>query len=216
VANTLIDDEAFRATSFVVIDFEATTPTGRRPEPIDVAAIQLNLRGGRLTETRRFSALMRPPEHAPIVAFDTDQTGITPQMVADQPPAATVLAHLDAGLTDPPYLLVAHNAPTEAGILYDYRQHCPRLAATDFLDTVRLAREVYPDLPSHRLDVLLHHCKIPRPADRHRALPDVEITVAVLLRILDDAAGRWTSLAQLQAVAGYQARANRPTQESLF
>jgi DNA polymerase III epsilon subunit-like protein len=71
-------------------------------------------------------------------------------------------------------------------------------------------------LPSHRLDVLLHHCKIPRPAGRHRALPDVEITVAVLLRILDDAAGRWTSLAQLRAVAGYQARANKPTQESLF
>ena len=34
----LLDDES-RATTFVVIDFEGTTPAGHRPEPIEVAAI---------------------------------------------------------------------------------------------------------------------------------------------------------------------------------
>ncbi len=97
-------------------------------------------------------------------------------MVAHQPAASDVLARLDSRLTDPPYLLVAHNAPTEAGILYDYRDSCPTLATIDFLDTVRLARVIYPDLFSHRLDALINHFGIRRPADRHRALPDVEIT----------------------------------------
>jgi DNA polymerase III subunit epsilon len=32
-------DPAFCGTTFIVIDFEATTPPGVRPEPIDVAAM---------------------------------------------------------------------------------------------------------------------------------------------------------------------------------
>ncbi|MGW5161189.1 exonuclease domain-containing protein [Nonomuraea wenchangensis] len=46
--------------------------------------------------------------------------------------------------------------------------------------TVKLARLAYPELPRHNLDALLRHLRIPRPADRHRALPDVLVTVAVL------------------------------------
>jgi DNA polymerase III epsilon subunit-like protein len=212
--NVLSDDDRYQATCFIVIDFEATTPTGARPEPTDVAAIALRPTSTRLREISRFTALMRPPAHAPITRFDTEQTGITEAMVADQPPATEVLAHLDSLLTEPPYVLVAHNAPTEAGILYDYRQHCPTLAAIDFLDTVRLARVAYPDLPSHRLDVLINHLRIPRPLDRHRALPDVEITVHVFTRIL--ATGRWRTLRQLREHGLYSAKAGRPEQEALF
>ena len=214
----LTDDDEFRATCFVVIDFEATTPTGRRPEPIDVAALALRLRAGHLTETSRFTALIRPPTHAPVTRFDTEQTGITPGMLAGQPDAATVLAGLDTRLDTPPYLLVAHNAPTEAGILYDYRDHCSRLAATNFLDTVRLARVVYPDLPSHRLDVLIHHLGLTWPADRHRAMPDVEITAEVFRRVVEHGAstGRWHTLRQLRTDGGYPAKGGKPEQEALF
>lgn len=214
----LTSDDEFRATTFVVIDFESTTPAGHRPEPIDVATIHLRVRDGRLVETGCFAALMRPPEHAPVTRFDTEQTGITPQMVACQPPAGEVLAALDFELTQPPYLLVAHNAPTEAGILHDYRDHCPRLAHTDFLDTVRLARAAYPELPSHRLDVLMAHLQIPRPINRHRALPDTTITARLFTRLLADGAStqKWSTLRQLRQIGGYRARAGLPRQEALF
>jgi DNA polymerase III subunit epsilon len=215
---SLTDDERFQATCFVVLDFEATTPTGRRPEPIDIAAIALRATDGELREVSRFTALMRPPEHAPVTPFDTEQTGITAAMVADQPTASEVLARLDSRLTEPPYLLVAHNAPTEAGIVYDYRRHCPTLAAIDFLDTVRLARIVYPDLFSHRLDVLINHLGIPRPVDRHRALPDVEITVEVFRRLITEGAraGRWRTLRQVREHGLYEAKGGKPEQEALF
>ncbi len=217
-STSLIDDERYRATCFVVLDFEATTPTGRRPEPIDIAAIALRATAGELREVSRFAALMRPPEHAPVTPFDTEQTGITAAMVAEAPTASEVLARLDSRLTEPPYLLVAHNAPTEAGILYDYRQHCPTLAAIDFLDTVRLARIVYPNLFSHRLDVLINHLGIPRPADRHRALPDVEITVEVFRQLITegDRAGRWRTLRQVREHGLYEAKGGKPEQETLF
>jgi DNA polymerase-3 subunit epsilon len=64
VGRSLLADEEFRATILHVIDFEATTPRGYRPEPIEVAVISLSLRGAGLAETARFTGLMYPPGHA--------------------------------------------------------------------------------------------------------------------------------------------------------
>jgi DNA polymerase III epsilon subunit-like protein len=203
----------------VVIDFETTTPAGRRPEPIDVAAVSLRWAGTGFDEVGRYSALIQPPAHAPVTGFDTEQTGITADMVAAAPPAAEAMAALDATFKpDGPYLLVAHNAPTEAGLLYDHRDHCPLLAATSLIDTLRLARVAFPGLDTHRLDALLHHLHVPRPADRHRALADVEATAQVFARIIDEGirARIWRSVAALRDDAGYRARAAEPEQGTLF
>jgi len=181
------------ATSFIVIDFEGTTPTGRSPEPIEMAAVGLRYREGSWQRTARFEALMRPPAHAPVVHFDVAQTGITTAMVADRPPAADVLARLDARLTSPPYLLVAPNAPTEAGML--------------------------PDLPfGYSLDALIGHFGIPRPSRRHRAMPDVEATIAVFSRLIDTACSRGEpdSVRGLVNRAGYQPKTVRTVQESIL
>lgn len=216
---TTVIDAAFTETSFVVVDFETTTPKGFRPEPIEVAALAVSASpSGWPREVWRFEALIRPPAHAPITSFDATQTRITAAMVAGRPPAATVLADLDALLTSPPYLLVAHNAPTEAGLIFDHQDACPMLARTDFLDTVRLGRIAYPELKSHRLDALLGHLGIPFPLGRHRAMPDVEVTANLFIRIVEDGAraGMWRTLHELRAVGGFAARAGQSLQESLF
>jgi DNA polymerase-3 subunit epsilon len=212
--NTLFTDPAFAAMTYVVIDFEGTTPKGHRPEPIEVAALALTVTPDSLAEIWRFEALMKPPAHAPVTAFDTAHTGISAAMVADQPPAAVVLADLDARITPEPHLLIAHNAPTEAGLLHDYRDACPILATTDLLDTVRLARRAFPELSSHRLDALLDHLAIPHPPGRHRAMPDVEVTAHLFIRLVSR--GPWRTLQELRSVGGFTAKANRPSQESLF
>jgi DNA polymerase III epsilon subunit-like protein len=215
----LKDDPALASYTFVVVDFEATTPTGARPEPIDVAAIHLRLAGHTWAEIGRFNALMRPPDHASVTPFDTAQTGITAAMVSRERPASQVLAELDHTIEDGrPYLLVAHNAHTEAGIIHDYRGHCPRLAQTDLLDTVRLARAAYPDLGSHTLDTLIDHLNLTRPPDRHRAMPDAQITAAVFSCVLaqGDRDRRWSTLRDLRQAGGITAKANRPQQDSLF
>jgi DNA polymerase III alpha subunit (gram-positive type) len=211
----LRNDTELAATTFVVIDFETTTPRGAPAEPIDVAAVAVRLAGHHWTETFRFSRLIRPPEHAPVTAFDTGQTGITPEMVAKADPAAAVLTELDAHVTDDgSYLLVAHNASTEAGLIYNYRHACPNLAHLDLLDTVRLARAVYPELTSHRLDALLAHTGIPQPTNRHRALPDVQVTRALFSRMLGQAesARIWSSLADVRAAGLRVARAKQEEQ----
>lgn len=219
MAGTLAEDPQFQAMTFHVIDFETTTPAGHRPEPIEVAVITLRPRDGQLAEEARHTALMKPPPHAPVTRFDTGQTGITPQMVDGQPPAAEVLARLDTALRSTgPALLVAHHAPVEGSLLYDYREHCPGLARTHLLDTIRLARAVYPGLPSYGLDALMAALGIPQPADRHRALADTEVTAVLFHRLLADAAARnqWASLRDLRKAGGYDAKAAAPSQLTLF
>jgi DNA polymerase III epsilon subunit-like protein len=123
--------------------------------------------------------------------------------LAAQQPAGSALAALDARMTKPPYRLVAHSAHTEAGIIARHREHCPVLAATSLLCTVRLARAAFPDLAHHTLDTMLKYLAIPRPPDRHRAMPDTELTVQVLTRCLAVGAGRiWSTLRDLDIAAG--------------
>lgn len=210
----LTDDAQYRATTFVVIDFETTTPKGFRPEPVEVAAVTLrDSRAGRV-EVGRFCELIRPPAHAPITPLDTAENGLRPDHVADARLAAPVLADLDAKLAAPPYLLVAQNAHIEAGLLYDYREHCPRLAATHLIDTIKLARSVWPGLSSYSLDHLIVHLGIPRPAQRHRAMPDVEVTAQLLARLIND--GHWSTLEEVTRISGLVPRATQPHQDALF
>jgi DNA polymerase-3 subunit epsilon len=204
-----MDDPAFLCVTYVVIDFEALTPAGRSPVPVEVAAI-----AGKFTptgdweETSRFQSLMRPPDDVPVTSFDQAQTGLTARELARHPAATEVMAALDARLARPPYRLVAHSAHTEATLIAGQRQHCPRLAATSLLCTVKLSRAAFPELGSHRLDAVLRLLAIPVPADRHRALPDAELTVQVFGKAL--AAGherhRWATLRDLDAAAGIAPR----------
>jgi ubiquitin len=99
VAQQLIDAIASSGVTLVVIDFEYTTPKGASPEPIEVAVQALQVRDGQLERGAAAEVLMRPPEHAALMAFDIEQTGITPEMLADVPPAGEVLAQLDRRFT---------------------------------------------------------------------------------------------------------------------
>jgi DNA polymerase-3 subunit epsilon len=200
------------------VDFEGTTPTGCPAEPIEVGAVILRPSPAGLTAIGQFEALMRPPAHAPLTVFDTRQTGITAPMLARRPAADVVLAGLDALLTSPPYVTVAHHAPTEAGILRRYAHACPTLAAAPMIDTIRLARACHPGLTSYALDALLTHLDIPIPAGRHRALTDASITARLLERLLAHGSTlhRWSQLAQLRQLAGLPPPADRTEQTALF
>jgi DNA polymerase-3 subunit epsilon len=95
-------------------------------------------------------------------------------------------------------------ARREAALLAGQRDHCPQLAATPLLDTVRLARAAAPGLTSYRLDTVIAYYGVPRPADRHRALPDTEVTAAIFALLLADGASvpGWAALTDLDAAAG--------------
>ncbi|MCE0536041.1 3'-5' exonuclease [Kineosporia rhizophila] len=215
----LTEDPAFLATTFVVIDFEATTPTGYPAQPIEVAALALRHRGGAWTEAGRSTSLIRPPDFAPVTPDVTAQNGLTPHLLRDAPHPAQAFATLDQRFTPgTPYLLVAQHAATEANIIYNQREHCPRLARVDLLDTIPLAKLLIPGLPNYKLDTLLAHFGIMHPLDRHRATADVDVTAQVFRHLiaLADENTRPGDLASLMKRAGRTARCNIPVQDELF
>ncbi|MEU2940939.1 3'-5' exonuclease [Nocardiopsis alba] len=216
---SLTDDPDFLATTYVVIDFEATTPAGRPAQPIEVAALALRYEQGDWVEAGRFASLIRPPEFAPVTRFNTLHSGLTSEHLASAPTPAEALGALDRRFTaDSRYLLVAQHAATEAGLLYNQREHCPVAARIDLLDTIPLARRMVPGLPDYRLDTLLGHYSIPLPADRHRAAADVRVTARVFRRLIEDAdrEGDIRDLAELVRVAGRKSKVDRPAQGELF
>ncbi|MEU9334174.1 3'-5' exonuclease, partial [Streptomyces sp. NPDC048290] len=161
--------------------------------------------------------LGRTPPHHRRLTNPANLSGHSTSDVAEAPNAASVLHTLDAALPARPKMLVAHHAPVEAGFIYRYRDHCPRLAYTRLICTRRLARHVWPGLPSYSLDALLAHCGIPQPAHRHRAMDDVTVTAALFRHLLTEAARAQAiaSLADLVRAAGMQPRAAAPTQLEL-
>jgi DNA polymerase-3 subunit epsilon len=216
---TLLDN--LRGTTFVVVDFEALTPTGRPAEPVEVAALALVVRDGRLVEDGRFEALIQPPPDVPITPWDLVH-GMSEDALRRAEPAAEVLAGLDRLLSSPPYRLVAQHASTEGGLIARQREYCPTLAATPLLDTIKLAKRVIRGLPSYRLDELLRHYGIPQPCGRHRAMPDVEVTAELFRRLLADGAkaGHWSNLLDLDITAGLRPKPPAPpevlVQDALF
>jgi DNA polymerase-3 subunit epsilon len=172
-----------RETTFLVVDFETVTPKGRPPEPLELAAMRL-LPGLVVDPAFQFSRLIRPPDDAPLTTFDTRQTGIREQDIADAPDAATILRHFDTCLGQELPILVAHNARYEAAIFQRFEACCPQAAALSFLDTVALGKHLVPGLANYKLDTLAQHFHLALPANRHRALPDVELTIQILSHFL--------------------------------
>lgn len=215
----LTDDPDFLATTFVVIDFETTTPTGYAAQPIEVAALALRYKDGAWARIGKSESLIQPPAFAPVTSADTAQTGLTPEQLRQAPGPADVLGALDRRFTaGNRYLLVAQHAPTEANVIHNQREHCPSLARVDFLDTIPFAKHLIPGLPNYKLDTLLAHFSIPHPADRHRALADVEVTAQVFSRLVsaaDDKSGV-SDLTTLMKIAGRIAKCNIPVQSGLF
>jgi exodeoxyribonuclease X len=78
------------------------------------------------------------------------------------------------------------------------------------VDSLRLAKAVWPGLPSYRLDALVERAGIGPPqaagTHRHRAGYDAELTAALFLALAAEADHGELSAAQLVALA-----ASRPT-----
>lgn len=215
----LTADPAFLATTFVVIDFEATTPTGYPAQPIEVAALALRYEEGAWTTVGRGTSLIRPPAFAPVTPAVTAQTGLTPEQVKQAPSPAEALGALDRRFTaSNRYLLVAQHAATEAKLIHNQREHCPALARVDLLDTIPFAKHLVPGLPNYKLDTLLAHFSIKQPADRHRAAADVDVTAQVFFRLVSaaDEDAQLSDLAALVKIAGRTAKCNMPAQDGLF
>jgi DNA polymerase-3 subunit epsilon len=165
------------APAIVMLDFETT---GLSPDMGDriteVAALRIV--DGRVVD--RFVSLINCQVRIP--PFITGLTGITQAMVDGAPPVAQVLPQLlDFIGAD---ALSAHNASFDEKFLC---AESVRLglspAHQSLVCSLKLARRVFPGLPSYKLGLLCGQLGIRFKSAAHRAESDAEVAAEVLIHI---------------------------------
>lgn len=184
---------------YIVIDTETTGLDFKYCDLIEIAAIKFSA-GVRVDE---FSTLVKPPidywfdedddddeDHEVdedgededdgiphyVNSFITKLTGITNEMLDNAPPAGEVIPKFIEFIGDS--TLIGHNVNFDINFLYDAVElHTDVHLSNEFIDTMRIARKVFPESTRHRLKDVAKECGVDYES-AHRALADCEITAS--------------------------------------
>ncbi len=163
--------------TFVVVDLETTGLDPQIEGILEIAAFRLE--GDRVVAS--WQTLVNPGLGTEISEASRAIHGITAEMVADAPGVPDALRSFLAFLGDAP--LVAHNAPFDLGFLNRAlaAQGAPALANHAY-DTLEMAREVFPEQRSHKLESL---CRLlgHEASGFHRAAADAEHLAVIFPRL---------------------------------
>ena len=106
--------------------------------------------------------------------FIEQLTGITNEMLVDAPWIDDVLPNVDSFIGD--QIVVGHNTHFDINFLHEQYQRClHKPFSNDYVDNMRIARKVFPELEHHRLIDVVEALHIDGSAF-HRALSDCNYT----------------------------------------
>jgi DNA polymerase-3 subunit epsilon len=149
---------------FIAFDLETTGTKPREDMIVEVGAVLFEGPNA----VKGFGRLVDPG--CPIPTDASAVNGITDEMVRGKPKIAEVLVEFSEFCGDLP--LVAHNAPFDFKfLLEDVKLHQSVAPAGTVLDTLPLARKVFPGLPNYKLWTLVRHFDFPS-GTFHRAEED--------------------------------------------
>lgn len=165
--------------TYVVFDVETTGLSAVYDTIIELAAVKM--KNGEIVD--RFESFANPKH--PLSATTIELTGITDDMVKDAPDPEEVLKRFYEWSEDA--VLVAHNATFDIGFLnVGYKKIGLNKVTNPVIDTLELARLLYPELKNHRLNTLAKKFDV-ELTQHHRAIYDAEATGHLLQRMLKDA-----------------------------
>jgi DNA polymerase III epsilon subunit family exonuclease len=169
---------------FVIVDVETTGTNAEMADLVEVAAVRV--KRGKVTD--RWSTFVNPGR--PI--FGNQMHGITDKDVKGAPSPAEAARKALAFVGDA--MLVGHSVGFDIAFLEAALGDGTRIERGRYLDTLTLARDGYPDLPSYTLGELSRFFGI-ELQQAHRALPDAEATASLLVAIAGELPGRLATLA---------------------
>jgi DNA polymerase-3 subunit epsilon len=161
------------APDFVVIDVETACSNVSSICQVGI----VGFRGG--VEVFAYETLVDPCDT--FSPFNTRIHGISEDHVAGKPTFAHLHATIDAHLGG--RVTVAHSGFDKGALAAACRMHDRTAIATTWLDSVRVAQRAWPDLPSHRLNVLAKFLGIRHK--HHDALSDARVAGMVVVRAID-------------------------------
>lgn len=171
-----LTDEDYNS-SFVVFDIETTGLNKQDDKITEIGAVKI--KNGEIID--RWSSFVNPERHIP--EHISELTSITDDMVADAPKISEILPEfLEFSKGS---VLVAQNARFDTGFIKIF---CDRLGLEynfPCIDTLILARGLYPELSNHKLDTLTKHLNVILE-NHHRAVDDAKATADIFIKMLDE------------------------------
>lgn len=150
--------------NFIAFDLETTGTVPGVDQIVEIGAVRF-IAG---QPEAIFSTLIDPQR--PIPPGASRVNGITDDMVQGKPLIESVLESFAEFCADD--IMVAHNAPFDSQFLIaDIKRYESGAPKGIILDTLPIARKVFPGLPNYKLGTLVQHLKIPS-AEFHRAEAD--------------------------------------------
>ena len=162
---------------YAIVDIETT---GGFAASNGITEIAIILHNG-VEEEGRFTTLVNPGQTIPryIIAL----TGITNEMVQSAPRFAAVADKIHALLVN--RVFVAHNVNFDYSFIKSHLEQCGFELSVKKLCTVRMARKIYPGLPSYSLGNLCRSLHI-GIENRHRAAGDATATALLFRKMVTD------------------------------
>lgn len=197
------EDRVLREAEYVVFDIETTGLSIINNKIIELAGVKM--RDEKVVD--RFASFVNPHERIP---YNIQQlTNINDDMVRDAPDLVDVLPKFREFVGDA--VLVAHNAKFDIGFIQANLKSLGQPAMNNpVLDTLELARLLFPSMKNHRLNTLADKFKVTLES-HHRAVDDAEATGYVLFHLIKEAENqRITNLDRLNDYAGKDLSTQRP------
>lgn len=173
-------EEELKTTTYIVFDIETTGLSVTQNKIIEIAAVKM-IEG---KEVDRYATFVNPHVRIP---YNIQQlTNINDDMVKDAPELEPVLDQFIDFAGDA--ILVAHNARFDVGFVNAKLKELGRPPMDNpVLDTLELARMLFPTMKNHRLNTLATKYKVSLE-NHHRAIDDTLALGEILNGLIEDAA----------------------------
>lgn len=163
-------------TEYVVFDIETTGFSPINNKVTEIGAVKI--KDGKIID--EYNQLINPQTSIPekIVKL----TGITDEMVKDKPTIDEILPDFLKFIKGS--VLVAHNASFDVGFIRHNLSNNGLNLENPVLDTLELVRVLFPNLKSHKLNIVAKHLNVSLE-NHHRAVDDATATANIFLKCLD-------------------------------
>ncbi len=164
--------------TYVVFDTETTGLSSVYNHIIEIGAVKI--KSGKIIE--RYSTFVNPDQ---TLSFKiTELTGISNEMIKDAPKIDQILPEFKDFIGEA--IIVAHNAKFDMGFInIGLKKIGMEEINNPIIDTVELARLLYPGLKNYKLNTLTEKFNIPL-LQHHRAVNDAEATALLFIKMLSD------------------------------
>lgn len=189
------EERALKDDTYVVFDVETTGLSAVHDVIIELAAVKI--KNGEIID--RFSEFANP--HRKLTQQIIELTHITDDMLVDAPEIDDVIKRFLEFIEGA--VLVAHNARFDMGFLQEaVKRIGQKPVQNPVLDTLELARFLFPSMKNHRLNTLADKLNV-KLEQHHRAIYDAEATGHILWKMIEETVQRGiTHLHQLNEKLG--------------